>query len=116
MGDATGAVTPTNITTSIEAQVNGSGSRPGQSLTAFSLDESTIDDVRPLRVAVIGAGLSGVLAGVLLPAKVPNIQLTIFEKNNEVVSLLIQNGRIGLWLKTRVGRYVVGEHLSRGSV
>lgn len=44
-----------------------------------------IDDVRPLRVAVIGAGLSGITAGILLPAKVPRIQLTIFEKNDDVV-------------------------------
>jgi predicted NAD/FAD-binding protein len=35
--------------------------------------------VKKLRVAVIGAGLSGIIAGVLLPAKVPGIDLTIFE-------------------------------------
>jgi ribulose 1,5-bisphosphate synthetase/thiazole synthase len=46
-----------------------------------------IDDIRPLKVAVIGAGLSGVIAGSLLPAKVPRIQLTIFEKNAEVVRI-----------------------------
>jgi L-2-hydroxyglutarate oxidase LhgO len=34
---------------------------------------------------VIGAGLAGITAGALLPAKVPGIQLTIFEKNPEVV-------------------------------
>jgi hypothetical protein len=37
------------------------------------------------QVAVIGAGLAGITAGALLPAKVPGIQLTIFEKNPEVV-------------------------------
>lgn len=45
-----------------------------------------IDQVRPLKVAVIGAGLAGINAGILLPAKVPGIQLTIFEKNSDVVS------------------------------
>ena len=45
-----------------------------------------IDDVRKLKVAVIGAGLSGINAGIILPAKVPNIDLTIFEKNDDVVS------------------------------
>lgn len=30
---------------------------------------------------MIGAGLSGITAGILLPAKVPGLQLTIFEKN-----------------------------------
>lgn len=79
--------------------------RPSQNLTAFSLDEPTIDDVRPLRVAVIGSGLSGVLAGVLLPAKVPNIQLTIFEKNHEVVSSVEgQDIEYGLKTSAREGR------------
>jgi NADH dehydrogenase FAD-containing subunit len=47
-----------------------------------------IDDLRELKVAVVGAGLSGINAGILLPAKVPNINLTIFEKNNDVVSMI----------------------------
>jgi protoporphyrinogen oxidase len=38
-----------------------------------------------LQVAVIGAGIAGITAGVLLPRKVPGIQLTIFDKNNDVV-------------------------------
>ena len=44
-----------------------------------------IDEPRPLRVAVIGGGLSGILAGVLLPEKVPGIQLTIYDKNYDFV-------------------------------
>lgn len=51
----------------------------------LTLEDHCIDDFRPLRVAVIGAGLSGILSGILLPLKVPNIQLTIFEKSKEVV-------------------------------
>jgi hypothetical protein len=46
----------------------------------------SIDQVQELKVAVIGAGLSGINAGILLPAKVPGIKLTIFEKNIDVVS------------------------------
>ncbi|KAF6806300.1 4-hydroxyacetophenone monooxygenase [Colletotrichum musicola] len=51
---------------------------------SIPLVDRYIDDPRELRVAVIGAGLSGVLAGILLPAKVPGIKLTIFEKNADV--------------------------------
>lgn len=51
----------------------------------LTLVDRFIDQPRSLRVAVIGGGLSGVLAGILLPAKVPNIQLTIYEKNNDFV-------------------------------
>lgn len=36
---------------------------------------------------MIGAGISGITAGVLLPAKVPGIDLTIYEKNSDVVCL-----------------------------
>lgn len=38
------------------------------------------------KVCIIGAGLAGITAGVLLPAKVPGIELEILEKNSEVVS------------------------------
>lgn len=56
----------------------------------LDLVDRYIDEPRPLRVAVIGGGLSGVLAGILLPEKVPNIQLTIYEKNTDFVSLEIE--------------------------
>lgn len=52
----------------------------------LKLEDRCIDDFRPLRVAVIGAGLSGILSGILLPLKVPEIQLTIFERSRDVVS------------------------------
>jgi cation diffusion facilitator CzcD-associated flavoprotein CzcO len=56
-------------------------------VSRLQLDASRcIDHVRKLRVAVIGAGLAGINAGILLPAKVPGIELTIFEKNNDVAS------------------------------
>lgn len=57
--------------------------------TDFKLTEQPIDVARPLKVAVIGAGIAGITAGILLPAKVPEIQLTIFEKNSDVVRLLL---------------------------
>ncbi|ROW14210.1 hypothetical protein VPNG_04322 [Cytospora leucostoma] len=40
-----------------------------------------LDEPRKLRVVVIGGGLAGILAGVLLPEKVPGIELVIYEKN-----------------------------------
>ena len=55
-------------------------------VTDFKLENRPLDDVRALKVVVVGAGLSGILAGILLPVKVPEINLTIFEKNVDVVS------------------------------
>ncbi|KAI1210378.1 FAD/NAD(P)-binding domain-containing protein [Annulohypoxylon truncatum] len=57
----------------------------------LKLENRYIDEPRQLRVAVIGAGLSGVLAGILLPAKVPGIKLTIFEKNADVGGTWFEN-------------------------
>lgn len=54
----------------------------------ISLTERFIDEPRPLRVAVIGGGIAGILAGILLPVKVPNIDLVIYEKSQDVVSPL----------------------------
>lgn len=54
-----------------------------------------IDDVRELTVAVVGAGLSGINAGILLPAKVPGIKLTIFEKNADVSGTWLENAYPG---------------------
>lgn len=45
-----------------------------------------LDEPRKLRVVVIGGGLAGILAGVLLPEKVPGIELVIYEKNPDFVS------------------------------
>lgn len=56
---------------------------PGSGL---SLIDRYVDEPRSLRVGVIGGGLAGILAGILLPAKVPGIQLTIYEKNKDFVS------------------------------
>lgn len=66
------------------------GSKPGGSGFSYGNDHIAlvnrfIDEPRALRVAVIGGGLAGILAGILLPAKVPGIQLQIFEKNQDFV-------------------------------
>lgn len=55
----------------------------------LKLVERFVDEPRPLRVGVIGAGLAGITAGILLPAKVPGIKLTIYEKNADVVRQII---------------------------
>lgn len=56
--------------------------------TDFKIHEHPLDEIRELKVAVIGAGLAGIIAGSLLPAKVPGIKLTILEKNADLVSQL----------------------------
>ncbi|KAM0741397.1 hypothetical protein ACQRIT_004254 [Beauveria bassiana] len=59
--------------------------------TPLEIVDRYIDEPRPLKVAVIGGGLAGILAGVLLPTKVPGIQLTIYEKNRDFGGTWLEN-------------------------
>lgn len=47
---------------------------------AFDLGAFAIDELRPMRVVVIGAGCSGILAGVRVPQRLRNVELAIYEK------------------------------------
>ncbi|KAK5657513.1 hypothetical protein OQA88_3085 [Cercophora sp. LCS_1] len=64
---------------------------PSYPQSRISIIDRFIDEPRPLKVAVVGGGLAGVLAGILLPAKVPNIQLTIYEKNSDFGGTWLEN-------------------------
>lgn len=66
--------------------LNGTAPAVSYPKSRLELLDRFIDEPRPLRVAVIGGGLSGILAGILLPIKVPGIKLTIYEKNHDLVS------------------------------
>ncbi|OWO97359.1 hypothetical protein B2J93_8140 [Marssonina coronariae] len=57
----------------------------------FELEDRPIDAPSTIRVAVIGAGLAGITAGILLPAKVPGISLTIYDKNAAVGGTWYEN-------------------------
>ncbi|TFK83066.1 FAD/NAD(P)-binding domain-containing protein [Polyporus arcularius HHB13444] len=47
----------------------------------IKLGDFAIDEYRPIKVIVIGAGFSGILAGIRFPQKIPNVDLTIYEKS-----------------------------------
>ncbi|KAL4895280.1 hypothetical protein BDV59DRAFT_199951 [Aspergillus ambiguus] len=57
----------------------------------FELEEHPIDEVRPIKVGIIGAGLSGITAGALLPAKLPGLDLRIYDKNADVGGTWFEN-------------------------
>jgi cation diffusion facilitator CzcD-associated flavoprotein CzcO len=48
------------------------------------ISERSIDEPRPLKVIYLGAGVSGIVAAIKFPEYVPNIDLTIYEKNADV--------------------------------
>jgi hypothetical protein len=54
----------------------------------FEIEDHPIDEVRNIKVGVIGAGIAGITAGILLPAKLPGLDLRIYDKNADVVSIM----------------------------
>ncbi|XWW98441.1 hypothetical protein V2A60_006441 [Cordyceps javanica] len=59
--------------------------------TTLEIVDRYIDEPRSLKVAVIGGGLAGILAGILLPVKVPGIELVIYEKNADFGGTWLEN-------------------------
>lgn len=58
--------------------------------------ERAIDDYRPIKAICIGAGMSGIAVGCLFPQNIPNLELTIYEKNPEVGGTWYENHYPGL--------------------
>lgn len=46
----------------------------------FKLGGFAIDEYRPLRIIVIGAGYSGIIAGIRLQQRMKNVDFVIYEK------------------------------------
>lgn len=74
----------------------------------FELEEHPIDVLRSIKVGIIGAGLAGITAGVLLPAKLPGLDLRIYDKNADVVRQ-VNDGCSELKLISYIGRHLVNQ-------
>lgn len=79
-------VTSTSVPTLDDEVVGNKSKVPLRTIfPPLDLEDHPIDEVPSLKVIVVGAGLSGVTAGVLLPAKVPGIDLVIYERTSDLV-------------------------------
>jgi ribulose 1,5-bisphosphate synthetase/thiazole synthase len=77
------------------------------SIHQFTIKDEPIENLRPLKVRVIGAGYSGIYLGIRIPQRLRNIDLQIYEKNEGVggawwenrypgacnILLFLENGR-----------------------
>ena len=61
-----------------ETYTNGVRDAPWQ------LHDTPIENQRPMKVIVIGAGYSGVYCGIRIPERLRNCELTIYEKNEGI--------------------------------
>ncbi|KAH6854618.1 hypothetical protein B0I37DRAFT_349914 [Chaetomium sp. MPI-CAGE-AT-0009] len=50
----------------------------------FTIKDAPIENLRPLRVVVVGAGFSGILAAIRIPERLRNVELVVYEKNEGV--------------------------------
>ncbi|KAF8900786.1 hypothetical protein CPB85DRAFT_1324906 [Mucidula mucida] len=64
--------------------------------TTFQLGNFSIDEHRPMKVVVVGAGYSGIIAGIRFLQKVKNIDLTIYEAAGGVGGTWFHNKYPGL--------------------
>lgn len=61
----------------------------GSSTTSIS--DRSIDTVRPLKVICIGAGISGILTAINVQKNVQKLDLTIYDKNEELGGTWFEN-------------------------
>lgn len=57
----------------------------------FAIEERSVDEARPLRVVVIGAGISGILACIRFVQRIPNLDLCIYDKNADIGGTWFEN-------------------------
>ncbi|KAK3393171.1 hypothetical protein B0H63DRAFT_425007 [Podospora didyma] len=51
------------------------------SAEGFTLNNEPVENLRPLRVVVVGAGFAGICAAIRIPEKLRNVDLVVYEKN-----------------------------------
>ncbi|KAB8218143.1 hypothetical protein BDV33DRAFT_176009 [Aspergillus novoparasiticus] len=53
--------------------------------------QDTVDHARPMKVIIIGAGISGILAAIRFPQRIPNLDLVVYDKNPEIGGTWFEN-------------------------
>lgn len=58
---------------------------------SFKLNDAPVENLRPMKVIVIGAGYSGIYCGIRIPERLRNVELVIYEKNAGVGGTWYEN-------------------------
>jgi heterodisulfide reductase subunit A-like polyferredoxin len=59
--------------------------------TRCFVEERSVDEARPLRIVIIGAGISGILACIRLLQRVTNLDICIYDKNPDIGGTWFEN-------------------------
>lgn len=82
--------------------LGGSSSESDTKPLKCAVEDRSVDECRPLRVVVIGSGISGILASIRFRQRIPNLDLQVYEKNADIG---------GTWLENRYPGCACGEYL-----
>ncbi|PQE12791.1 hypothetical protein CJF30_00002694 [Rutstroemia sp. NJR-2017a BBW] len=63
----------------------------GSTAPPFTIKDEPVENLRPLKVRVIGAGYSGIYLGIRIPQRLRNIDLQIYEKNEGIGGTWYEN-------------------------
>jgi hypothetical protein len=75
---------PTNISSTTSTSATPASS-------TYTLHNTPIENQRPQKVIVIGAGYSGIYHGIRIPERLRNVELTIYDKNAGVGGTWFEN-------------------------
>jgi cation diffusion facilitator CzcD-associated flavoprotein CzcO len=63
----------------------------GSTAPPFTIKDEPVENLRRLKVRVIGAGYSGIYLGIRIPQRLRNIDLQIYEKNEGIGGTWYEN-------------------------
>lgn len=66
----------------------------GAAQTSFKLHDAPVENLRRMKVIVIGAGYSGIYCGIRIPERLRNVDLVIYEKNAGVGGTWYENRQV----------------------
>jgi len=81
---------PTDVSNG-ESTANGHTVPKESTPTDAIFKDQPIENFRPMRVIVIGAGFSGIYLGIRIPQRLRNVELAIYEKNEGVGGTWFEN-------------------------
>lgn len=83
---------------------------PRENANGYRIKEQLCGAERPLRVISLGAGVSGLNLAKILPEKVKNVSLAIYEKNPEVGGTWFENRLVKRLCSCAVGQIIFTCH------